>query len=85
MTTTLSFRVEDPVVRALDEEAVRSGLSKSELMVRAVKDLLYRLACERDAASVETRPGGSDDVAEWSNRHWVEDQPGTNWVDVFEL
>ena len=83
MTTTVSFRADDRVVRALDAEAARSGTTKSELLVQAVKELLYRLACERDAQSYARLPLTPDETTGWSNEQWIDDEPDTDWAKVF--
>lgn len=83
MTTTVSFRADDRVVQALDAEATRSGTTKSELLVQAVKELLYRLACERDAQTYARIPLTPQETTGWSNEQWIEDEPGTDWATVF--
>lgn len=83
MTTTVSFRADDLVVQALDAEAARSGSTKSELLVQAVKELLYRLACERDAQTYARLPLTPEETTGWSNEQWIEDEPGTDWAKVF--
>ena len=83
MTATMSFRVDDSIVRALDAEAARCGSTKSELMVRAVKELLYRLACERDAEAYLRQPLTDAEIAAWPNEHWIDDAPGTDWSEIF--
>lgn len=83
MTTTVSFRADDRVVHALDAEATRSGTTKSELLVQAVKELLYRLACERDAQTYGRLPLTPEETTGWSNEQWIQDEPGTDWSKVF--
>ena len=83
VTTTLSFRADQQLVSALEVEAARSGATRSELLVRAVRELLYRLACERDAEIYDQMPVRADERGSWSTEAWLEDEPGTDWTEVF--
>lgn len=82
MAKTISFRCDDVIVQRLAAEVERSGTTKSDILVRAVKELLYRLACERDAEAYTRAPMAPDEIA-WSNEHWIDDEPGTDWTEVF--
>lgn len=79
--TTVSFRADNATVAALEAEAERAGSTKSELLLRAVRDLLYRLACERDADLYDRAP--LTETGLWRAEAWVEDAPGTDWNEVF--
>jgi hypothetical protein len=46
-----------------------------------VKDLLYRLACERDAEIYARMPLTAEELAPWPNEVWAEDD--TDWNAVF--
>lgn len=81
MTVSLSFRAEKKLAAALESEAARSGKPKSELMERAVRDLLYRLACERDAEIYARIPLTAEEMAPWPSEAWAEDD--TDWNEVF--
>ena len=83
MTTSLSFRADDWLVQELEREAERCGTSKSELLNAALSEMLYRLACERDAATYDrTRSVG--EPATSFDESWIDDAPGTDWAAVFE-
>lgn len=84
MTTTLSFRADDQLVRELENEAEASGLSKTQLLHEAIRDLLYRRACERDAERYAAMPLVREETAPWSTETWPEDEPGTDWESIFE-
>ena len=83
MTTMLSFRADEELVTALDEETARLGLARSELLTRAVRELLYRLRCERDAEIYARLPLMADEMAGWAGEAWTDDEPGTDWSEVF--
>ena len=53
------------------------------ILVQAVKALLYRLACERDAQAYAQLPLTPEETTGWSNEQWIEDEPGTDWAKVF--
>ena len=80
--TTLSFRADDALVEALEREAARVGRSRSDLLSDALREFLYRSACERDAAIYEAHPV-SDEAGLWPAESWVEDRSDTNWDEVF--
>ncbi len=82
MTVPLSFRAEEKLAAALGLEAARSGRSKSELMERAVRDLLYRLACERDAEIYAQIPATAEEMGPWPSEIRAEDD--TDWNAVFD-
>jgi hypothetical protein len=81
--TTLSFRADDATAEALEREAARAGRSKSDLLSEALRDYLYKLACERDAAVYDEQPLSDDETTPWSNEAWAADEPGTDWDEVF--
>ncbi len=83
MTKTLSFRCDDSTVRELALEVKRSGSTKSDLLSMAVRELLYRRACERDAEAYARTPLTGEESAGWPDEHWIEDAPGTDWAKVF--
>jgi hypothetical protein len=51
-------------------------------MERAVKDLLYRLACERDAEVYAQIPQTAEESGPWPSEVWAEDR--TDWNSVFD-
>jgi Ribbon-helix-helix protein, copG family len=81
MTVSLSFQADDKLAAALESEAALSGKSASELMERAVRDLLYRLACERDAEIYARIPLTSEEMTPWPSQVWAKDE--TDWNAVF--
>ena len=81
MTVALSFRADEELAAALAGEAERSDSTKSELIVRAVREMLYRLACERDAEIYDRIPLTDDEKAPWPNEVWADDD--TDWNAVF--
>lgn len=83
MTVTLSFRAESALSDALEAESKRSGSTKSELLVIAVKELLYRLACERDADAYDRLTVTETEIVNQPSGTWLEDAPGTNWDEMF--
>ena len=83
MTTMLSFRADEELVTALDAETTRLGLARSELLTRAVRELLYRMRCERDAEIYARVPLTPDETAGWASEAWAEDEPRTDWSEVF--
>jgi metal-responsive CopG/Arc/MetJ family transcriptional regulator len=83
MTTMLSFRADEQLAAALDAEVARSGLARSELLNRALRELLYRLRCERDVEVYARMPLTEDEVAEWSSEAWTTDDADTDWSEVF--
>jgi predicted transcriptional regulator len=72
MTTTLSFRVEERLADELDRVAEQTGSNRSKLLDRALRDLLYRLACERDADAYEMQPFTGDEVPAPMAQVWPE-------------
>jgi metal-responsive CopG/Arc/MetJ family transcriptional regulator len=83
MTTTLSFRAEEQLAAALDAEAARAGVARSDLLNRAVRELLYRIRCERDAEVYARLPLTEDEVAAWGSEAWADDDTATDWSEVF--
>ena len=83
MTTTLSFRAEEQLAAALDAEAARSGVARSDLLNRAVREMLYRLQCERDAEVYARMPLTEDEIVTWGSEAWPTDDAATNWSEVF--
>ena len=83
MTTMLSFRADAQLAAALDAEVAQSGLARSDLLNRALRELLYRLRCERDAEIYARMPMTADEVAAWGSEAWAEDDTATDWSEVF--
>jgi Arc/MetJ-type ribon-helix-helix transcriptional regulator len=83
MTTMLSFRADEQLAAALDAEVKRSGLARSELLNQALRDLLYRMQCERDAEIYSRTPLTREETAGWASEAWLDDAPGTDWSEVF--
>ncbi|MDH3500297.1 MAG: ribbon-helix-helix domain-containing protein [Acidimicrobiia bacterium] len=54
--TPISFRVDDRLLIELDRVAAEAGSSRSAVLNQALSELLYRLACERDAAAYDRVP-----------------------------
>ena len=81
--TTVSFRADDATVAALGVEAERAGSTKSELLLRAVREFLYRLACEREADLYGRVPLTQAESEAWPAEAWIDDAPGTDWNSVF--
>lgn len=50
-------------------------------MERAVKELLYRLACERDAKIYARIPLTAEEIGPWPSEVWAKDD--TDWNAVF--
>lgn len=76
--TMLSFRIEEPEAREIQAWADRLGIDRSELLRRAVRRYLLRLASEVDAERWEERPleegeRSLDDLADWG--------PAEDWSD----
>jgi predicted transcriptional regulator len=83
MTTMLSFRADEPLAAALDAEAARAGVGRSELLNRALRELLYRLRCERDAEIYAKQPLTRSETGSWATETWTDDDDGTDWAEVF--
>ena len=83
MTMMLSFRADEALVAELDAEAARAGVARSELLSRAVRELLYRLRCERDAEIYDRIPVVRTDRTGWDNEVWPDADDGADWVEVF--
>ena len=81
MTTMLSFRADERLAAALDAETARSGRARSELLNQALRDLLYRVRCERDAEAYVRQPQTVEELAPWSTEAWPDDD--TDWAEVF--
>jgi Ribbon-helix-helix protein, copG family len=77
VTVLLSFQADEKLAVALAGEAARSGKTESQLIERAVKDLLYRLACQRDAEIYARVPLSAEEMAPWPNEVWAEGN--TDW------
>jgi predicted transcriptional regulator len=76
--TMLSFRIDDDVVREIQEWADRLGIDRSELLREALRRHLHRLASENDALTWEQQPldkgeGALAEVADWG--------PAEDWSD----
>ena len=83
MSKTISFRCDDSTVQELAIEVKRSGSTKSDLLSQAVRELLYRRACERDAEAYASTPVTAEESAGWPDERWIEDAPGTDWSKIF--
>lgn len=81
MTRTLSFRADISLAEELDAAAASAGVHRSELLNRAVRELLYRLRCERDAEQYAVHPLTPAEAAAWPNEAWPDDD--TDWAEVF--
>ncbi len=81
MTVTLSFRADSALAKDLDAAAAEAGVARSDLLNQAVRELLYRLRCERDAERYALQPLTAAETAAWPNEAWPEDD--TDWEEVF--
>lgn len=81
MTLTLSFRADARLAAELDEAAAAAGVARSDLLNQALRELLYRLRCERDAAKYVEQPLTSAESAVWPNEAWPDED--TDWSEVF--
>ena len=81
MTLTLSFRADASLAEELDAAAAEAGVTRSELLNRAVREILYRLRCERDAERYALQPLTAAELAAWPNEAWPDDD--TDWTEVF--
>jgi metal-responsive CopG/Arc/MetJ family transcriptional regulator len=81
--TMLSFRADDALAAELDVEAARAGVARSELLTRAVRELLYRMRCERDAETYARIPVAAAELFGAEVTAWPDDD-GTDWDAVFE-
>lgn len=81
MTQTLSFRAEAALAEELDTAAAAAGVARSDLLNRAVRELLYRLRCERDAERYALHPLTAAETTAWPNEAWPDDD--TDWAEVF--
>ena len=61
----------------------RSGSTRSELLNRALRELLYRLRCERDAEVYARVPLTDAEATVWGSEMWADDEAGTDWSEVF--
>ena len=76
--TMLSFRVDDDEAKEAATWAERTGVDRSELLRRALRDYLGRLRAEEDAARwvqqpLTDRERGLEEAAEWG--------PAEDWSD----
>lgn len=81
MTQTLSFRAEASLAEELDAAAAAAGVSRSDLLNRAVREFLYRIRCEDDANRYLVNPLTTAESAPWPNEAWPDDD--VDWEDVF--
>ena len=81
MTQALSFRADASLAEELDAAAAEAGVSRSDLLNRAVREFLYRLRCERDAERYAIRPLTAAETAVWPNETWLHDD--TDWAEMF--
>ena len=76
--------VAGPMNGEFEAEAKTSGLTKTQLLHEAIRDLLYRRACERDAELYAALPLRREETKLWATETWPKDEPGTDWEAVFE-
>ena len=81
MTLTLSFRADESLAAELDAVAAEAGVARSELLNRAVRELLYRIRCERDAERYAAQPLSGAESSSWPAEAWPDDD--TDWSEVF--
>ena len=81
MTLTLSFRADPTLAEELDAAAAEGGMTRSDLLNRAVREYLYRLRCERDAERYAAQPLSEAETAPWPSEAWSDDD--TDWTEVF--
>ncbi len=81
MTVTLSFRAEGTLVEELDAAAADGGVARSSLLNQAVRELLYRRRCERDAERYALQPLTTTETTAWPNEAWPDED--TDWTEVF--
>jgi Ribbon-helix-helix protein, copG family len=79
MSMTLSFRTDDELADALTAEAERLGVSRSDILNKALSLYLYGLACERDAAIYEANPLSADDRVSISAQYVL---PAEDWSNL---
>jgi predicted transcriptional regulator len=68
--TMLSFRAEEALAEELDRAARASGTTRSALLNRALREMLYRLACERDAEAYDRQPLRLDELVPTTSQAW---------------
>jgi predicted transcriptional regulator len=73
---TLSFRTDDDLAAALAIEADRLGVSRSDILNKALALYLYRQACERDAAAYDASPQAADDRVSLASQYVL---PAEDW------
>lgn len=81
MTHPLSFRADAALAKELDAAAAAAGVPRSDLLNQALRELLYRLRCERDADKYAQQPLTPAEAAAWPNEAWPDDD--TDWTEVF--
>lgn len=81
MTVMLSFRTDPSVVSELDAAAAEAGVARSDLLNRAVRELLYRMRCERDAERYSISPLNASEIDVWT--HEARSESDTDWAEVF--
>jgi hypothetical protein len=59
----------------------RRGYHPSDLLNQAVRELLYRLRCVRDAERYALHPLTAAETAIWPNEAWPDED--TDWTEVF--
>ena len=81
MTITLSFRADETLAEELDAAAAEAGVARSDLLNQAVRELLYRRRCERDAERYALQQLTTAETVAWPNEAWPDDE--TDWTEVF--
>jgi hypothetical protein len=79
----LSFRTDEQLAADLDAEVARSGVAKTDLLNQALRELLYRRRCERDAEAYQRTPLTGAELAPWATEAWPDDDDETDWGQVF--
>jgi predicted transcriptional regulator len=76
--TPVSFRTEQAVLVELDHFAEIRGTTRSALINQALREMLYRFACERDLKIIEETEPYEQFIAP-SAQAWIEPPEGSPW------